>query len=1311
MAALILLCVFLFFVGIGALVGLIRGMNKTVIRLITFIVAMVLTFFASGLITNLVADKLLIQGKTLGELVLGMVQEEQMIADFLESAPLLREAVLTTPAFAIAIVVFPVVFFLLSFISWIVFLCIQRPLRRAMFKEVFPRTRAEKKELKKNKKPFLVRLGKRFAGLGIGAVIGALIFGMIFTPIFGILSILPENSALEELIDTLVDQNVLDADTANMIKTEIAVRDHAILKSYRLIGLAFAGKLYLSSVSEIEYDGQKTNIPAEFESVFSVVQVAIEGGLLKAALDSQNPKAIFAVLSNQEVVDELIGAMFNSRLFCAAIPEVMAMAMESVAITLNVPADKNAVYNNMMDDIATAVKDADINYEGIKAYEAAQIAADYVALDESEAPAIMTKEEYEAEIQKLADLTLKISKIINTAVSSSDETIAEALADQIVQTVKNDIMENGEGILADFNAESVKTTISEVSVSDASAQAVLDQLTDPEKFETDVATVETITQSIRESVQSAVADTEKSQETASTLASVVCNLAGAVDGMLDENGNIVTDENGNVDVGSLDFSKIADAVTELQGSNLKEVGSSMLDIVVSGDLGDNAIVSDALGAIKESYDNGEDLSGTINSAGALIEIGTSLGNGGDITNSFRDLVQNLNETTLNLLSSVLTEETLASMGIAKEYAAIALDTVDALLRELMALQNSANYEEEVNAILSIFDLLSAGNLGKEQTPDLIRQMLNSQVVMNTLDKISEKIISADLLISLGVSEQYAQELCTAVRACISEMLALKNSNASAYNEEVETLVTVFTSLDKLGKEQMPEFMDRILNSQVIMNVLDKVSDDMISAEFLISMGVSDKYAEELSAMLKACIDEMIVLKNSDANAYNAEVETLITVFTSLDKLEKEQIPEFMDQILNSLVIMNVLGEISDEIISDEFLTSMGVSDKYAEELSTMLKACIDEMIALKNNNASAYGEEVEALIKVFTSLDQLGKEQIPEFMDQILNSLVIMNVLGEVSEDIISAEFLTTMGVSEKYAEELSVTIKACVDEMLALKSSDASAYDEEVETLIKVFTSLDQLGKEQIPEFMDQILNSQVIMNVLGEVSEDIISAEFLTTMGVSEKYAEELSVTIKACVDEMLALKSSDASAYDEEVETLIKVFTSLDQLGKEKMPEFVEQVLKSQVIMNVLGEVSEDIISAEFLTSMGVSEKYAEDVCTAAKICIDEMLAIRKSDMTAYNAEVDALVDMFNAIKDKNLNDKEFAKELIDFAKDSDVIYNVITEISESVVLEIAENDRESIANGLEDYYAESGKTERERTIFESIAKIFDVEVTLQ
>lgn len=956
----ILLCVFLFFVAISAFVGLVRGMNKSVIRLITLAVAMVLTFFASAIVTNVIADKLLIEGQTIGQLILNSISSEEMIVSFLESAPLLKEAILVAPAFAMAIVIFPVMFFLLSFISWIVFLCIQKPLRKRMFKEQFPKTRQEKKELKKQRKPFLVRLGKRFAGLGIGAVTGALIFGMIIAPVLGLISVLPENDALYEVIDTMVDQDILDASSAQQIKDGIAVRDEAILTSYRLIGLSLAGRLYLASVSRIQYEGQKTNIPAEFDSVFSVAQVAIKGGLLKAVLDSENPKAIFTVLSNKQFVDELIGEMFGSRLFCAAIPEVMAIAMESIAISLQVPADKNAVYDNMMDDIADSVKNADIDYDGIKAYEAAQVAVDYVAADSAQTPTIMTKEEYEAEIQKLADLTLKISKIINTAVAASNETIANTLAGEIVSDIKNEIMENGEDILADFNADSVKTTISEMSASDASAQGVLDQLNDSEKFETNVATVETITQSIRESVQNAVADKSKAQETASTLASVVCNLASAVDGLLDENGNIVTDENGNMDISSLDFTKIADAVTELQNSNLKEVGSSMLDLVVSGDLGASGdLVSNTIGAIKDSYNNGEDIGGTINSAGALIVLGTTMGNGGEgskenIANSFKDLVQNLNETTLNLLSTVLSEESLISMGVERAYAEIAYDVVDALLRELMELKNSSNYDGEVNTVLAIYDILSAGDIEEEQLGDLIRQMLKSQVIMNTMDRVTSDILSPELLISLKVPADFAKEICTAATICIDEMLAIRDTDAATYEAEIDALVTMFISLEGKDKdEQLADVVREMLKSKVIMNMLDKASDDVLTPEFLKALDVPAEYAEDICTAVKTCLDEMLAIRNADVNAYNAEIDSLVEMLIAIedkDLSDKEVVKDIVDFAKESNVIYNVLMKISDSVVieldtNDREEVADGIELYYAETDKTEKDRAIFNAVA------------------------------------------------------------------------------------------------------------------------------------------------------------------------------------------------------------------------------------------------------------------------------------------------------------------------------------------------------------------------------
>jgi hypothetical protein len=211
-----------------------------------------------------------------------------------------------------------------------------------------------------------------------------------------------------------------------------------------------------------------------------------------------------------------------------------------------------------------------------------------------------------------------------------------------------------------------------------------------------------------------------------------------------------------------------------------------------------------------------------------------MGNNGskeDVASSFKDLVQNLNETTLKLLSSVLSEETLLSMGVAKEYATIAFDVVDALLRELMELKNSPDYENEVNTVLAIYDILTAkGDIEDEQAAELVRQMLKSQVIMNTLDRVSTDILSAELRISLDVPEKHADEICTAISACIDEMLAIRNTDANDYNAEIDAIVSMLVALDDKNlddKALAKELVDLAKDSDVLYNVLMKISDSIV----------------------------------------------------------------------------------------------------------------------------------------------------------------------------------------------------------------------------------------------------------------------------------------------------------------------------------------------------------------------------------------------------------------------------------------------------------------------------------------------------
>ncbi len=745
MTPLILTLLFVLIVAISALVGFVRGLNKSVIRIMTFVLAIILTFVIAGPVTTLVADSIKIGGQTLGELILESVSSTEMVANILEAAPLMKEAILVAPAFVMAIVIFPVVFFLFSFISWIVFIFVQKPLRKLIFKD-----NCNKEEEKQAPKG--VRLGKKFAGLGIGVVTGVLVFGMVMTPLFGFLSVLPEKSAIEQVLDTMVKEEMISEDIAELIKGEYAVTNSGLVKFYGFVGATPAGKAYLNSVSKIEADGQKTYLTNEFDSLLSVAQTAIGGGLLEALTNSESQDELFKVLADKEFVDALMQDMFDSKLLRAAVPEVMAFAMETVAQSLNVPADKEEVYNNMMDDIAEAVKDADVDYDGIRAYEEV-MGISYIDSVDGKSPreGLMTEEEYKAEIAKRDALETKISSILSKNVSGGSESLVKSIATSIVKEVQQQVVETGSAtVVQNFNAAAVKNTISSISASDVkpgedagsdSAETFLSKLTNPEKFETKVATVETIKASVRETLQSAVSDDTKSKETAGKLAVVVSDLAGAV--------SSATGEDGKIDATKLDFNKVASAVTELQDSEIKGLGSSMLDMVASSEtLGGNDLIKDVIDTVKEGYESGnKEIAGAIGSAGALMGMlgavnGDNSGNDEEnnevMVNSITSLINNLNDFTIKLLPNILTSDTLEKMGVPAEYTDETYKIFETLFIELKALQGSANYDNEVNAIISIYNLATSG-LDKFEEDDistLADYAVKSDAIYNTLKSVA-----------------------------------------------------------------------------------------------------------------------------------------------------------------------------------------------------------------------------------------------------------------------------------------------------------------------------------------------------------------------------------------------------------------------------------------------------------------------------------------------------------------------------------------------------------------------------------------------
>lgn len=763
-----LLILFAATVAVSAVIGLIRGLNKSVIRMISLVLAAVLTFVIAGPVTKLVAQSIKIDGLTLGEMLLESLLGMETVGEIIQAAPLMQEAVLTMPAFFIAIPVFPVVFCLLSFVSWIVFLFVQKPLRRLIFRE-------GRKETEEKPAPSKgVRIGKRFAGMGIGVVAGVLTFAMLVAPLLGLFSILPDADAMNKTMDALVEQEMLTNADAETVEELYAVTDSGLVKAYSAVGVSAAGRAYLNSVSRIEAEGEKTCLGDEVDALLAVVQTAVEGGLVEALMNPEDEDALYVVLANPVFVNDLMQDMFQSRLLRSAAPELMSIAMKSVAQSMNVPT-KEVIYSSMMDSVALAVRNADIDYAGIEAYEKAhgitQTVIRLSAVSTGAESELMTEEEYQAEVQKLGKLAQTISAIVNMAVAGDNEAFADSVAEQLVMEIKTQAAADGQALIENFDAAGVQKVLENLAADEEGTAQLLEQLKDPEKFETDMPTAETIAEAIRQSVQDALGDDDKAAETANALANIVSGLIGAVSGAADENGNF--------NIADVDFDKLADAVTELQNSPLKDVGSSILDIIGSADLGDSSMMSDVVGAVKEGYENGEDIGGTIKTFGALISLGDALSGGDDneteseggaeaggsagggisgvvggetgnqsggvsgekqeaVVNSLVSLIENLNEFTISLLPSVLSEETIASLGVPAEYAGATYDVIETLLKELMKLKGAEDYDNEVNAILSLYDLATSGveNFTEEDVDELVHYAVESDAIFNTLTSVA-----------------------------------------------------------------------------------------------------------------------------------------------------------------------------------------------------------------------------------------------------------------------------------------------------------------------------------------------------------------------------------------------------------------------------------------------------------------------------------------------------------------------------------------------------------------------------------------------
>ena len=864
MLSLIILGIFIIAILVNALIGFLRGFNKAIIRLITLLLVAILSFLIAVPLTDLLCQNIMIQGVSIGELLLSAFTKSETGTVFLDTVPLIKSAILAVPSLLVAMLVLPVVFAIFKFLSWILFLCIQKPVRKYIFKENFS------DEVSVS----ACKIGNRFAGLGIGVVTGVLIFGVFMASIFGFLSVLPSRNACDNLINAMAQQGSMDTETAAVIKSGTELMDSPVVVVYKYTGVTSAGRAYLASASKISADGKTTSLVAEIDSFFTTGQMAIESGLVQALLNKNNPAALYDALSNKETMDAVMQSMFQSKLLRSAAPQLSSAVVKSLAKSIGVPENTVAVYHDMMDDITRTINTANINFAVIQNYEDSQKIQVFALFSTRDGNAIEDNSDYEAEQKKRDALVKKIAKIIEKNTANCDMVLAESIARNIVADVQRKAVEEGNEVVQTLTTKDVQNTIAQIlpenletSEASKSAEEVLVSLVNPEQFKTGVATSETIASAILETVQEAFSDDKKTKQNVDTLSTMVTNIAGAVSDGFDA-------DTGKLNIKDMNFNKVAEAVTALQGSDLNNLGSSVLNVVISSDIANNDLVGNAFAGVKEHYDNGEDISGLIVSTGAIVGVADAMiGSGSNnalepndkLAGSFKELVETLDDNTIDLLPTIITEDSIVSLGAPTDLAGEIYDLVDSILREMITIKDSASYDQEVDAVIGIYDRLTdkENPIGKDTLPEIMDDIIASDLMCNVLGNnadILSSALSVENLKKFGLSTVSADHVSEIVDTLIDELKELENQpdHSNEFKGMVSFSAYMTQNCGALDKEDVAELVDYARDYDVVLNALDTLS-----------------------------VDESFVLEIDEGSTRNEIADTLKSHYDSSDKSSRE----------------------------------------------------------------------------------------------------------------------------------------------------------------------------------------------------------------------------------------------------------------------------------------------------------------------------------------------------------------------------------------------------------------------------------------
>lgn len=297
------------FILSGFLCGLIRGRNRSILRVCLVVVCAVAAFF----LRTVVADAIMgieINGETLLKTLQSSFTNSEMSAEMTDIICAVVEGL-------IGAVCFIILFVALRFVTW----ALIYPFLKLAVKKEDKRTDEEKEVAKQNllnegKKKYKPAL-KRWWGALVGSLQGVLIAFLVLVPLTGMLgtvgsltALMPEEeSASTEYVQTLSanDEKALSlyeqegsgsSSSGEFDFSSLGLDEFSNSFIYRTFN--FTGRWFYSAVSAAEYETVEIDENGEEKTVTKSVSVAAVGEIVKAA-----QKIMTEVEDLQKVVEEL----------------------------------------------------------------------------------------------------------------------------------------------------------------------------------------------------------------------------------------------------------------------------------------------------------------------------------------------------------------------------------------------------------------------------------------------------------------------------------------------------------------------------------------------------------------------------------------------------------------------------------------------------------------------------------------------------------------------------------------------------------------------------------------------------------------------------------------------------------------------------------------------------------------------------------------------------------------------------------------------------------------------------------------------